>query len=456
MMDQPSPDAPHLLKTLGPVDATCVVVGAIIGVGIFFTPSRVAALAGSANMALLAWAVGGCIALLGALTFAELGGLYPRTGGQYLILREAFGPPAGFLFVFCNATAVQAGSIAIIAIVCAQNLGLAVRAETPTHSVQMALATILIVGLTIANCVGVRWGSRIQNLTVVAKVATLIVVMVLAGLSNSPRPPTRLPAETWHPELLSGVAAALVPILFSYGGWQHALWIAGEVRKPKRDIPLAIVVGVLVVTVVYLLANWAYFSLLGFEAVVQSKTLAADAVATAWPIAGRRIIAGAVALSAFGVLNTQLLTGPRLIYGMAVDGRFFKPFARINATFSTPVAAILLLSVVPLCLLYVAGEKGVDKILNGAVLIDGCFLALTGLALIVLRRTRSDAERPFRVPGYPLVPLLFVAGEGLVVVGAFCDPNVRASAHLALAWLAAAGVCYVVFFSNKRVSAHPD
>ena len=168
MTTQGRANPPELLQALGPIHATCVVVGAIIGVGIFFTPSRVADLAGSANFALLTWAIGGGIALMGALTFAELGGLYPRTGGQYVILRDAFGPFVAFLFVFCNATAVKAGSIAIIGIVCAQNLGPAVRHDMLAPAAHTWLAAILIVGLVVANCVGVQWGWRIQNTTVFA------------------------------------------------------------------------------------------------------------------------------------------------------------------------------------------------------------------------------------------------------------------------------------------------
>jgi len=160
-------------------------------------------------------------------------------------------------------------------------------------------------------------------------------------------------------------------------------------------------------------------------------------------------MAGAVAVSAFGVLNTQLLTGPRLIYGMAVDGRFFKAFANVNRYFATPVAAIILLGGIGLALLLTAGVNGIDKILNGAVLIDGLFLAATGLALLVLRRTRPFDSRPVRVPGYPLTPILFILGELAVVVGAYSDPAVRGAAHIAVAWVLGAAICYGLFFRKS-------
>ena len=461
MSTQRSTSSPELLRALGPVDATCVVVGAIIGVGIFFTPSRVSELAGSANLALLAWAVGGGIALMGALTFAELGGLYPRTGGQYIILRDAFGPFVAFLFVFCNATAVQAGAIAIIGIVCARHLGLVVGHEAMLPAVQTSLAAILVIALMVANSVGVRWGSRIQNVTVFAKVATLIAVTILAMLFDA-QPPQDASAAGMMETAglgplgpLGAVAAALVPVSFSFGGWQHALWIAGEVRRPGRNVPLAILGGVAVVIAAYLSVNWAYLDLLGFRGVAKSNALAADAVALAWPSIGRRVVAGAVALSAFGVLNTQLLTGPRLIYGMAGDGRFFRPFSRVSARFSTPVTAIVLLGGIALALLLTAGADRVDRILTGAVLIDGLFFAATGAALVVLRRKRPSDPRPVRVPGYPVVPLLFVAGELAIVAGAYADPNVRGAAHIAVAWVLGAAACYAIFFRTPLRSKTP-
>jgi APA family basic amino acid/polyamine antiporter len=411
-----------LKRILGPVDATCIVIGAIIGVGIFFTPSQVAEIARSPGMALAAWVIGGGIAMLGALTFAELGSLYPRAGAQYDILRDAYSPLPAFLFVFCNATAIQAGAIAVIAVICAKHLGVAVGHEiTSTFALTLSSAG-LIVGLTAANALGVRWGSRIQNLTVYAKVLTLIVVTILAMMTDAPV--TEVVASEITEQSDSGrspivlIFAALVPAFFAFGGWQSALWMAGEIRQPTRNVPLAIVGGVLVVVTIYVLVNWAYLHLLGYQAVVESDTLAADAVARVWPRIGARLAGAAVAVSAFGVLNAQLLSGPRLIYSMANDGRFFRPFARINARFRTPVVAIVLLGFMALVLLIAAGQHAVTTLTTGVVFIDSVFFALTGLALIVLRKRRPRAVRPVRVPGYPVVPLLFVLGEFGILAGA--------------------------------------
>lgn len=450
-MDKRTVPEPGPLKcVLGPFDATCVVVGAIIGVGIFFTPSRVAELSGSSGAALLAWVIAAGIAVTGALTFAELGGLYPKTAGQYEMLRDAYGPLPAFLFVFCNATAVQAGAMAIIAIVFARHLCGALGNHTPAAGVVLAISATALLGLALANSLGVRWGSGIQNATVCAKVATLLVVTCLAIFAAAE--PADLPEvnavdQTRAPTLL---LAALVPALFSFGGWQHGLWIGGEIRRPERNVPLAIISGVVLVVVVYLLVNWAYFRLLGYEAVATSSALAADAVAVVWPGYGRRVVAGAVAVSAFGVLNAQLLAGPRLIYGMARDGRFFKTFAHTSKKFGTPLPAIALLAAAALALLLIAGENAVNKLLTGVVFVDGVFFVLTGLTVFVFRRKSPQARRSIRVPGYPVVPLLFVIGEIGILIGAYQDPAVRQAALVGAAWIASAAVCYLLFFRTRQ------
>jgi len=432
------------------------VVGAIVGVGIFFNPARMAGLTGSGPLLLLAWGIAGVIAICGALAFAELGGLYNRSGAQYEVLRDAYGPMPAFLFVFCNATAIQAGSIGIIAVICAQNLGVAAGLAPPTGVALLTTAAVLIALLMAANIVGVRWGARIQNFTVYAKVLTLIAVTILAAAMGSADVSSVMaPPEVGEPARLSaaaGVLAALVPALFAFGGWQHALWISGEVKNPRKNLPVAIIGGVLIVIVVYLLANWGYLRLLGIEGVAASTSLAADAVAAGMPKNpefGRRLIGAAVGVSAFGVLNAQLLSGPRLILGMAQDGRFFKVFGGLSGRFGTPVAAIVLLGGMALALLFAAGDKGFDRLLAWVVFIDAAFFALTGMALIVLRRKRPDADgatRPFRVPLYPVVPLLFIVGEVGAVVGTCLDPAVRSAALFGVAWICAGSGLYLIRF----------
>ncbi len=445
-------DDDPLRRELSLLDATAVVIGAIVGVGIFFTPSRVAELAGTADLALWTWAIGGVIALLGALTFAELGAMVPRAGGQYELLRDAYGPGAGFVYVVCNATATQAGAIGVIALVCVDNLAVALNGAVLGPGPTLASAIALTVGIALANAAGVRWGARIGNLTVIAKLGTLVAVGVVALLAGPVAPIALEAASAAGPRLhpVAAIAAALVPTLFTFGGWQQVLWIGGEVKRPERYLPISILAGVGIVVAVYMLANWAYLSLLGQAGVAASETVAADAVAAAIGLPGRRLIGVAVAVSALGILNAQLLTGPRLLYALALDGRLWPVLGRVHAQRGTPVPAIMVLAAMAIALLVAAGKDGVDRLLTGVVLVDAVFFALTGLASLVLARRQPRALRPVRMPGFPLVPALFGLAELGVVVGAWLDPEVRDAAAIGAAWIAGVLVLYVVRFGRKR------
>jgi APA family basic amino acid/polyamine antiporter len=439
-----------LRRVLGPASAIAVVVGAIVGAGIFFTPTLVARMAGDAHLAMWTWVAGGVVAMLGALTFAELGGMYPETAGQYEILRDAFAPWVGFCFVVCNATAIVAAGTAIISIVCAENLA-AVVGGIASPSRVTTMAVIVLWTAAGANIVGVRWGAAIQNVTVIAKIGTLLLIAALAVFVTPDAAPVA-PAmgEPAHGSLGMRLFAGLVPTLFAYGGWQYALWVGGEVKNPRRNVPLAIVCGVAIVVVVYTIANWAYLHLLGFAGVAGSSALAADAVSVVWPGVGARVIGLAVALSAFGVLNVQILSGPRLLYGMARDGRFFAVFGHAHPRFATPALAIAFVATISASLIFLAGKGGTDKLLTGLVLIDAVFFGLTGLALIVLRRKRPDADRPVRTPLYPVVPILFLMFECVIIYGAFRMG--AAAAWIGVVWIAAACASYAFYF-RKRARA---
>ena len=418
----------------------------MVGVGIFFTPSRMAQLVQSGPLLLLVWAIAGVIALCGALTFAQLGTRYHASGAQYDILRDAYGPLPAFLFVFCNATAIQAGAIGIIALICTQNLTVALGLPALTPAWTTAMSITLIAGLAVANILGVRWGARIQNVTVLSKLVTILVIVALGMIAPSAPAPM---LESEAPSRLPGFLAALVPALFAFGGWHQALWISGEVSNPKRTLPRAIIGGVCVVVGAYVLLNFAYLQLLGsVSAVATSKTLAADAVAKAWPALGGRVIAGAVGISALGVLNAQLLGGPRLVFGMARDGRFFAPFTLLSSKYGTPWASILLIGAMATLLLLVAGGEGIDRLLTGTVFVDSVFFAMTGAALFRLRN--RETETMFRVPGYPVTPALFVLGEVGVLIGAHVDPQVLPATLIGGAWIVAGVIAYLVWFRKPR------
>ncbi len=421
----------ELTRRLGLFDTTAVVVGAIIGVGIFFTPAEVARLAGSTERALTVWLLGGLVALLGALTFAELGRRFPRAGGQYDVLRAAWGPTTAFVYTFCVQTAVLPGSAALIAVIAAFNLALAVTGAPPAPGYGTGVALVLVLGVAAANAGAVRNGTRIQNVTVISKLLTLLAITALALVYGGPA----VGSESAEAAALTRVATApsslfvaMLPAMFSYGGWQQGLWMGGEVKDPERTLPRALVTGVVIVVLVYLAAAWAYFELLGFEGVTGAGALAAEAVGRVYPGVGERVVAGAVAISAFGVLNAQFLTGPRLTYAVSADGRFFPIFARIDPRTGTPLAAVVLLCGLTIAVLTL-GTDTMGGLTAWIVVLDALFFGLTGLALLRLGA---------RGPKWWICAGGFAALELACVAFSLFDDAVQASALAGAVWVALA------------------
>ena len=435
-----------LRQVLGLWDATCVVVGAIVGVGIFFNPRDVARISGSVGAAMAAWCVGGVIAVLGAITFAELGRLRPVAGGQYHVLRDAFGRPPAFLFVFCNLTAVQAGGVAIISIVCAQNLAVALHGTAPSDPWTLGVATLLTWVLVGVNVVGVRSGAGLQNTTVVLKLLAIAAIVALAAMMPSAGTSASIVVGS-RPMTFPALFAGVTLTLFAYGGWQQAMWLAGEMRDADRTLPKAILIGVAIVVAVYLSVNGAYFHLLGYGGVRDSKALAADAISMGSPGLGRRLAAAAVAVSAFGVLNAQFLSGPRLTWAMARDGAFFPPFARLSSRFATPVAAIVLLGVLATVLTLGLGLARTDQLTTGVVVVDATFFALTGLALPILSRRDAMAGRG-RV-WRSAAAIAFAVLELMAIAGSLLQKDVRIVALTGLGWIVAAAATWVLFFARR-------
>jgi len=445
----------ELPRVLGLWGATCIVIGAIIGVGIFFVPRAVANVTGSANGALLAWALGGVIATLGAFTFAELGRLRPLAGGQYHVLRDAYGRGPAFLYVFCNLTAVQGGAVAIIAILCAQNLSVALRGADPPAAWTGTLAALLIWTLVGVNVAGARLGARVQEAAVVVKLLAFVALVVVAllhpaagGRAFQPAAVTAVPLRL--PALFAGVALTM----FAYGGWQQGLWMAGEIKEAERTVARAILIGVGIVILAYLIANWAYLHLLGLDGVRHAQALAADAFSVVSPGFGRRLAAAAVAISAFGVLNAQLLGGPRLTWAMARDGQFFGPFAALDARFASPAPAILLLGGIATAFTLGLGLERTDALTTGVVVVDATFFALTALALPVLRRRAGELERgPGWIAG---AAIAFAILELMGIVGSLLTQNVRLVAISGIGWIAAAALTWLLFFRQRAPLVEGD
>ncbi len=327
-------------RALGPFDATMVVVGGIIGSGIFINPSIVAQRLSSAALVLAAWVVGGAIALAGAFAFAELGALFPKAGGEYVYLREAYHPAVAFLFGWASLLMIQGGGLAAVAIAFSQYT-LRFAGGNTARAGPLAVAAIALVAAV--NYVGVKPGSRLLNVLVVAKIAAL-AALIGGGLFLAHRPAEEsLPVSSVSGgSSLLAFGAALIPILFTYGGWQSANIIAEEMREPRRTLPLALVAGTAIVILVYLLANIVYLAALTRQGLAATTTPAADAVRRIFGPGADKMVSAAITISAFGFLDLTLLAQTRIYYAMGADRLFFEGLGRLHPRFQTPSLAIVL------------------------------------------------------------------------------------------------------------------
>ena len=433
-------------RALGPFDATMVVVGGIIGGGIFINPYVVAQRLSSPGLVLAAWIAGGAIALAGAFAFAELATLFPRTGGEYVYLKEAYHPIVAFLFGWASLLMIQGGGLAAVAITFAQ-YAIRLTGGSPSAAVPLAVGSILVVAGV--NYAGVKPGSLLLNLLVLAKIAALAVLigggLWLGHRHGAPPPPSSRAAPGGSGLLAFG--AALIPILFTYGGWQSANIISEEMRDSRRTLPKALMAGTAVVILIYVLANVVYLSALTREGLATTTTPAADAVRVIFGPGADRLIAAAITVSAFGFLDLTLLAPTRIYYAMAKDGLFFESLARLHPRFQTPALAILLQAAWGIVLVLTGTFADlVDSVVFG----DWIFFGATGAAIFVLRRRipiRRREAGAFKTPGYPLVPALFVAAAALAVVSAILSNPRRSAIGTGLL---ATGVPVYFFYAKRR------
>ena len=401
-----------LARKLGPLDATMIVVSGIIGSGIFINPYVVAQKVETPIAILAVWIVGGLIALCGAFVFAELATVLPRVGGQYAILREAFHPLAGFLHGWALLFIIQSGATAAVAVACGDYI--ARLAGLPDSSAR-AIGVAILGALVVFHSSGIKPGAVLINIVTIGKTLAIAVLVIgafalsdHAGVSQGPVIPPSLHGFG----LVSAFFAGLVPAMFAYGGWQNANFVVEEVRDPQRNLPRAILFGVAIVITVYVAANIAYVHVLGAPALAATHTPAADLATEILGPRGGAAVSVLVIVSTFGFLNLALMTAPRVYYAMAQDGLFFPIVARISPRTHVPVAAIVTQGV--LASAFALSNK-YATLLGYAVFADWIFFALAGIALIVFRRTKPDAPRPFATPLYPIVPVVFViAGFGIV------------------------------------------
>lgn len=414
-------------RRLGLFSGVMMVIGGIIGAGIFRSPQVVAQRVLTPELTLGVWVLGGVIALAGAFVYAELGGRFPKAGGQYVYLRDALGPLPAFLYAWALVLMIATGAIAAVAVTFADYamplLGLSGGARLP-----MAAGAIVL--LSAINYTGVRPGAITQNIFTVLKLAALGAVIAagiaaLAGLL----PPAAEGAAPMAapPNVALAIGAALVPVLFSYGGWQQTNFIAEEIIEPERNLPRALIIGVIGVVLVYVLANFTYLQTLGAAGLAASNAPAADAMERLLGPTGRTLISAGIAVSTFGFLNLVILVTPRVVQAMAADGLFIPALGRLHPRFRTPAAAIVLQGVLALVLVQ-SGRYG--DLLDYVVFADWIFFGLTAVTLFVYRaRERAGQTTPyagFRAPWYPLVPLFFIVAALYVVVGSVASNTANA------------------------------
>jgi APA family basic amino acid/polyamine antiporter len=410
-----------LTARLGIFDATMVVMGGIIGSGIFINSYVVAKLVHTPAMILGAWLAGGLLALIGAFIYAELANRMPKVGGQYAYIREAYDPLLGFLYGWVSILVINAGGTAAVAVTFGKYFREFSRGSVPEN----VAAISVVVVLTAVNCVGVRAGSGVQSFFMVLRVLAIVMIVCCGAwfLFRSPA----APHPSWHPlldrpasfDLLAVFGAALIPVIFAYGGWQTSNYIASEIREPRKNLPKALLMGVAAVIALYVSINIIYVEVLSPAGLAATTIPASAAMFAALGHSGSMLIAAAIAISTVGFLSQAMLTYPRVAFAMAQDGMLPRTFARLGSRSHVPVPAIILQGVITSAAVLLGTF---EQLLSYVVVMDWLFFGLTASCIFVFRRREapaqksSDAEAGFRIPGHPWTTGLFVLVAWLIVL----------------------------------------
>lgn len=450
-----APTAPHsgYAQRLGLFSGTMLVVGGVIGAGIFLSPSVVAQRSGSASLTLLAWVAGAVVSLAGALVYAELGARSPRAGGVYVYLREGFGRLPAFMYGWALFLMIASGAIAAVAMTGASYT--AKLLDLPASSIQPMAAGIVVL-LTLLNILGVQIGATTGNVLTLLKLGA-VAALVVAALFLAPQHPDEAPKITTIPVAPNGsfatvlaIGAALVPVLFSYGGWQQTGAVAEELKDPARTLPRALVLGVIIVVATYLLVNVAYLRALGVNGLASSTAPAGDAMAVYLGPPGRLAISAGIVISTLGFNCLVILMSARVYQAMAADGLFFAKLAALHPRLRTPVWALVAQGAVVLVLLF-WGTYG--QLLDYVVFADWIFFGATGATLFVWRwreRNRSLEAPSFRTPLHPITTLVFIAAAVYVVLGSIMSNPGNALRGVVIL---AAGVPVYLYWSRSRPRA---
>ena len=383
-------------KELGVLDSTCIIVGIIIGAGIYETAPTVAAAAGSGIAALGIWLAGGVLALCGALCYAELATAYPHQGGDYIYLTRAYGRGTGYLFGWSQLMIIRPGDIALMAFI----FGRYALQISPVELSPRIWAVAVIIILTSINILGVRQGKWTQNILTVIKAAGILFIIAAALFA-----PSSSSGSAPQPVNAAGIQLAFILVLFTYGGWNEMAYVAAEVRSPEKNILRALLAGTCGVMLLYLLINAAFLGALGYKGLIESQAVAVDTIASAFPQTADRIIAVLICISALGAVNGLIFTGSRITYAVGRDHSLFNFFGKWHQKFSTPARALMLQGAIAIVIVLAAGSF-IDTILYTAPAVWLFFFG-TGLSVFLLRRKEPDTLRPYRITAFPLPAVLF-------------------------------------------------
>jgi basic amino acid/polyamine antiporter, APA family len=435
-----------LQKRLTLYGLTMIAVGSCIGSGIFATPSQIVGAVPNAVLVLAVWAIGGLVALTGALTFSELGGLFPKSGGVYVYLKEAYGELAGFLYGWVILLVINTGALAGLCAAFADYMR--IFAPDMGEGTKTAIAAVTMLVLTGINMLGVNVSQGLSNFFTGLKLLA-IAAIIIAGFAffDAEKVPVDFSlGQNLPPNMTTALLTGLIGVLFSVGGWHHASYVAGEAIDAPRTVPRAMFIGVLIVTVMYLLVNVAYMLLLPLEAIAGTRTVAGDAIATLAPWGGKAV-AIAIALSIFGTISIYTMSAPRIYYAMAEDGIFFKQLAWVHPRWRTPVVAMVVQVVWALAvLLFFQGLF--NEIITFVTFMDIAFMGLAGAGIFVLRKKMAAAHRPVRAWGYPVIPLVFVLISAAFALNTLLEKPAQAIPGIVLL-LIGVGVFYGLKFLRK-------
>ena len=429
----------QLKKVIGLYGLTMVAIGSCIGSGIFLTPSQIAGHLPTPILILIVWALGGLVTVTGALTFSEMGAMFPQAGGVYAYLKEAYGDIFGFLYGWAYLLVITSGAMAALSIAFAQYLDFIV----PLGQTGIIIVAIsAIVCLTVINILRVKAGEIFSNVFTGLKllgIAAIVLIGLFLGDAKTLVTSSRLSEST---TLWNAFGLALIGVLWSYGGWQHATFLAGETKNAQRTVPRAMIIGAFVVTLTYLSINLAFMFLLPVDEIAASNQIAADAISTVLP-SGGFLIAVIIAISVIGTVSIFTLSTPRIYFAMAQDGLFFKSLARVHERFHTPANAIILQSSWAIVLLLLWGTF--EDVITYVVFTDWIFFGLTAAAIFVFRHKRKDIVRSYRTFGYPITPIIFISITCFFVVNTLIQRPLQAWAGLILM-----GIGIIVYFLFKR------